>query len=65
LLAAPRLERAIGVIYRPESERASHYFEARLGKQFDAWLWFEDTLAVTPLGGDSTSEAPDTWPSGL
>jgi erythromycin esterase-like protein len=65
LLAAPRLERAIGVIYRPDSERASHYFEAHLGKQFDAWLWFEDTLAVTPLSGDSTSEAPDTWPSGL
>jgi erythromycin esterase-like protein len=45
-----RLERAIGVIYRPESERQSHYFEARLSHQFDAAIFFDRTSAVTPLG---------------
>jgi erythromycin esterase-like protein len=45
----PRLERAIGVIYRPESERLSHYFEARVSDQFDALLFFDRTKAVTPL----------------
>jgi erythromycin esterase-like protein len=47
-LAGPRLERAIGVIYRPESERASHYFQAVLPEQFDAFVWYEETSAVTP-----------------
>ncbi|QKP78842.1 protein-L-isoaspartate(D-aspartate) O-methyltransferase [Methyloligella sp. GL2] len=46
-LAEPFLERAIGVIYRPESERLSHYFEAELSRQFDGWVWFEETEAVT------------------
>ena len=46
-LLQPRLERAIGVIYRPETELLSHYFEAQLARQFDAWLWFEETAAVT------------------
>ena len=45
----PRLERAIGVIYRPETERASHYFQARLPDQFDAVLHFDETRAVEPL----------------
>ncbi|MCQ4348994.1 erythromycin esterase family protein [Pseudomonas stutzeri] len=64
-LSAPLLERAIGVIYRPESERQSHYFEAVLAEQFDAWIWLEETRAVTPLdatpppGGED-----DTWPFG-
>jgi len=48
-LAEPRLERAIGVIYLPESERASHYFEARLSQQFDAVIHFDETRAVEPL----------------
>ena len=48
-LADPRLERAIGVIYRPETERQSHYFEAILADQFDALVWFEETRAVTAL----------------
>ena len=52
-LAKPRLERAIGVIYRPESELASHYFEAVLPRQFDEYIWIDRTSAVTPL----------TWPS--
>jgi erythromycin esterase-like protein len=50
-LAAARLERAIGVIYRPETELMSHYFEAVLPDQFDAWIWFDETRAVRPLSG--------------
>ena len=46
VLAEPRLERAIGVVYRPESELASHYFEADLARQFDAWVWFDETRAL-------------------
>jgi erythromycin esterase-like protein len=64
-LRNPRLERAIGVIYRPETERLSHYFEARLAEQFDAVLHFDDTMAVEPLdrtGGWESRDAPDTYP---
>ena len=67
-LHEPRLERAIGVIYRPESERASHYFRARLAKQFDAVLHCDQTRAVQPLEPGTvweTGEAPETFPSGL
>jgi protein-L-isoaspartate(D-aspartate) O-methyltransferase len=49
-LMAPRLERAIGVIYRPETELLSHYFQAVLPRQFDEYGWFDETHAVTPLG---------------
>jgi erythromycin esterase-like protein len=65
LLSEPRLERAIGVIYRPESERISHYFNARLPGQFDAVLHFDETLALEPLdrtSGWEKGEAPDTYP---
>jgi erythromycin esterase-like protein len=48
-LAAPRLERAIGVVYRPETERESHYFTARLSRQFDAAVFLHTTSAVKPL----------------
>ena len=48
-LMTPRLERAIGVIYRPETELASHYFETVLPKQFDEYIWFDRTSAVTPI----------------
>ncbi len=48
-LDEPRLERAIGVVYRPDSELASHYFQAVLPAQFDEYIWFDDTRAVTPL----------------
>jgi erythromycin esterase-like protein len=65
VLSEPRLERAIGVIYRPETELASHYFEALLSDQFDAYIWFEETSAVTPLGGGRPRGAPDTYPFGL
>jgi erythromycin esterase-like protein len=49
VLSQPRLERAIGVVYRPETERQSHYFSARLGEQFDAVVYLDATRAVTPL----------------
>jgi erythromycin esterase-like protein len=64
-LRVPLLERAIGVIYRPETERYSHYFEAVLAEQFDAWVWFEETSAVTPLGPEHPRGAPETYPFGL
>jgi erythromycin esterase-like protein len=64
-LGTPRLERAIGVIYRPETEMASHYFQAVLPSQFDAWVWLDDTTAVTPLGRAVTHGAPETYPFGL
>ncbi|MGQ9425357.1 protein-L-isoaspartate(D-aspartate) O-methyltransferase [Gilvimarinus sp. F26214L] len=65
LLGEERLERAIGVIYRPESERASHYFKARLGRQFDEYIWFDDTRAVEPLDSKMLKGMPDTYPFGL
>ncbi|HCE08119.1 MAG TPA: erythromycin esterase [Oxalobacteraceae bacterium] len=63
-----RLERAIGVIYRPETERQSHYFYAHLPQQFDAVLHFDETHAVEPLEPTSqweTGEAPETFPVGV
>jgi erythromycin esterase-like protein len=64
-LTGPRLERAIGVIYRPETELLSHYFEAVLPEQFDAFVWFEDTKAVTPLATRAATGAADTYPFGF
>lgn len=64
-LSDPRLERFIGVIYRPETERWSHYVECRLSEQFDAWVWFDQTTAVTPLATATEQGEDDTWPSGL
>jgi erythromycin esterase-like protein len=64
-LREPLLERAIGVVYRPQSEFLSHYFEAVLADQFDAFVWFEETHAVTPLGAEPPQGAPDTYPFGL
>jgi erythromycin esterase-like protein len=64
-LSNPRLERAIGVIYRPETERMSHYFRARLPDQFEAVLHFEETRAVEPLersAGWEAGEVPETFP---
>jgi erythromycin esterase-like protein len=63
-----RLQRAIGVIYRPKTERLSHYFEARIPEQFDAVLHFDVTQAVEPLDrnpGWDAGEPPETYPSGL
>lgn len=61
-LAARRLERAIGVIYRPETERLSHYFDASLPEQFDEWIWFDRTSAVRPLTTQQTSEHEPSHP---
>jgi erythromycin esterase-like protein len=59
------LERAIGVVYRPETERWSHYFAASVGDQFDHYLWFDDTRAVAPLPGPEAAGPDDTFPFGL
>lgn len=59
-LAPQRLERAIGVIYQPETERQSHYFEVSLPNQFDEWIWFDETSAVHPL---TTRQLADHEPS--
>ncbi|MFZ0060561.1 MAG: erythromycin esterase family protein [Pyrinomonadaceae bacterium] len=67
-LREPMLERAIGVIYRPETERASHYFQAHLSAQFDAVLHCDETRAVEPLERTSEWEAgevPETFPTGI
>lgn len=67
-LRAPRLERAIGVIYRPETERQSYYFQARLADQFDAVLHFDQTRDVEPLERSAEwelGEVEETFPSGL
>lgn len=64
-LMAPRLERFIGVIYRPETERWSHYSECVLPQQFDAYVWFDKTSAVTPLPTRQRPGADDTYPFGL
>jgi protein-L-isoaspartate(D-aspartate) O-methyltransferase len=65
-LAGPRLERAIGVVYRPETELQSHYFEAELPGQFDEYCWFDETAAVSPLAAAPPSEEPpDTYPFGV
>jgi protein-L-isoaspartate(D-aspartate) O-methyltransferase len=64
-LLKPRLERAIGVIYRPETELQSHYFEALLPRQFDEYIWFDETKAVTPIDAEELKGLPDTYPFGL
>jgi protein-L-isoaspartate(D-aspartate) O-methyltransferase len=64
-LGKERLERAIGVIYRPETERASHYFRANLPQQFDEYIWFDNTRAVTPLETAMIEGLPDTYPFGV
>jgi protein-L-isoaspartate(D-aspartate) O-methyltransferase len=64
-LGKARLERAIGVIYRPETERESHYFQANLPRQFDEYVWFDDTHAVTPLDTAEIKGLPDTYPFGV
>jgi erythromycin esterase-like protein len=68
LLREPRLQRAIGVIYRPETERQSHYLEVELTRQFDAMIHIDVTRALEPLERDAgwvEGELPDTYPEGL
>ncbi len=67
-LSKRRLERAIGVVYRPETERLSHYFHACLADQFDAVIHFDETSALEPLERlqpPVEAEAPETFPSGV
>ena len=67
-LEGPLLQRAIGVIYRPETERWSHYFEAHLPAQFDLLIHLDRTDALRPLdlwAGWDEGEPPETWPSTL
>jgi erythromycin esterase-like protein len=67
-LGRPRLERAIGVLYLPETERRSHYFHARLPEQFDYVLHFDETRAVEPLERHAlwtAGEVAETYPSRL
>jgi erythromycin esterase-like protein len=70
VLTTPRLERAIGVVYKPETERQSHYFLASLAQQFDALFHYDRTRAVEPLERtpawvDGSAEFPETYPSAL
>lgn len=64
-LTPARLERAIGVVYRPETELASHYFQAVLPVQFDEFVWFDETRAITALPAPTAHGVPDTFPFGL
>lgn len=64
-LIRARLERFIGVIYRPETERWSHYSECSLARQFDAYVWFDRTRAVAPLPTVTRKGVPETYPFGL
>jgi erythromycin esterase-like protein len=67
-LSEPLFERAIGVIYRPETERQSHYFFAQIARQFDAIIHFDETRAVEPLDRTALWEKgdlPETFPSGF
>ncbi len=67
-LRDPKLERAIGVIYLPQTERQSHYFDARLADQFDAVIHFDETSALQPLERRAiweTGEPPETFPTGV
>ena len=53
------------MVYRPDTEFLSHYFKAVLAEQFDAFVWFEETRAVTPLGPEHSHTMPETYPFGL
>jgi erythromycin esterase-like protein len=53
------------VIYRPETELQSHYFESVMSEQFDALVWFEETSAVTALPSGHATGMPDTYPFGI
>jgi protein-L-isoaspartate(D-aspartate) O-methyltransferase len=68
-LRSPRLERAIGVVYRPQTELQSHYFHASLPLQFDEWIWLDETHAVHPVGvreaGVLSAAHPFAHPGGV
>ena len=64
-LSKPRLERAIGVLYLPETELTSHYFQAVLPRQFDEYIWIDTTQAVQPFDTAELAGLPDTYPFGI
>ena len=64
-LREPRLERYIGVIYRPDTEKMSHYSPACLSEQYDGFVWFDETRAVTALPTQSQVGEDETYPFGL
>jgi erythromycin esterase-like protein len=64
-LMAARLERAIGVIYRTESELMSNYFQACMPRQFDELVWFDETRAASPLPAALAPRVPETYPFGV
>jgi protein-L-isoaspartate(D-aspartate) O-methyltransferase len=64
-LRGPRLERAVGVVYRPETELESHYFQASLPGQFDAWIWFDETDAVDALALPTSAAVSQAYPFGV
>ena len=64
-LEPSRLERYIGVVYRPDTERWSHYAASSLGRQYDGWTWFDRTRAIDPLEDGHGRGVPETWPFGL
>lgn len=64
-LAPTRLERYIGVVYRPDTERWSHYAASSLGQQYDGWTWFDRTRAIDALEDGHGRGVPETWPFGL
>jgi erythromycin esterase-like protein len=64
-LMEPRLQRFIGVIYRPDTERWSHYSACILPRQYDGWVWFDETKAVSPLPGEQRPGEDETYPFGL
>jgi protein-L-isoaspartate(D-aspartate) O-methyltransferase len=64
-LERPRLQRAIGVVYRPQTELQSHYFQTLLPRQFDEYIWFDETRAITALDTKELGDVPDTYPFGI
>ena len=64
-MSVSRLERAIGVIYRPETELASHYFHAELSHQFDELIWFDRTEAIRPVSVRDAGKLPPYHPLAL
>ena len=64
-LMVPHLERAVGVVYRPETEILSHYMQVNLPHQFDEYIWFDETRAVTPVRVNDVKAKPLTYPFAL
>jgi protein-L-isoaspartate(D-aspartate) O-methyltransferase len=64
-LEPPRLHRAVGVIYRPETELQSHYYQTSLPEQFDSWIWIDETEAVRPIPVPEQPGVPETYPFGV